>query len=30
MLGDESQGFMENGCFILTLCGGNLASKSAG
>ena len=27
--GDDSQGFVGNGCFILTLGGGNLASKSA-
>lgn len=25
---DESQGFVHNGSFILTVCGGNLASKS--
>jgi hypothetical protein len=27
--GEDSQGFVGNGCFILTLGGGNLASKSA-
>jgi hypothetical protein len=27
--GDDPQGLVENGCFILTLDGGNLESKSA-
>lgn len=26
--GEESQGLAENGCFIFTFCGGNLANKS--